>query len=131
MMKLTKEQAITEHRKMWRWIAEETEKRKRAVKKLEYLYIHGFYEDIAFDCFCCEYDDQQHCIQQSYFPDCYFCPIDWDSAATSYMCKDLTNMDDDYGLFAEWIEAVKCDDWRTAAALARQIAELPERAADM
>lgn len=129
-MKLTKEQAITEHRKMWRWIAEETEKRKQIVKKLEYLYIHGFYEDIAYDCFCCEYDKQQ-CKQQSNFPDCHFCPIDWNSAATSYMCKDLTDMDDDYGLYAKWTNAAENNDWQTAAALARQIAELPEREIDM
>jgi len=130
-MKLTKQQAITEHRKMWRWIAEETEKRKQIVKKSEYLYIHGFNEFIACNCFCCEYEEQQCCKQQSNFPNCHFCPIDWNSAATSYMCKDLTDMDDDYGLFAEWEDAVEYGDWQTAAALARQIAELPEREIDM
>lgn len=31
MRELTKEQAIEEHRKMWRWIAEEAEKRQGIV----------------------------------------------------------------------------------------------------
>lgn len=35
-MKLTREQAIKEHRKMWRWIAEETENRRYCVSKTKY-----------------------------------------------------------------------------------------------
>ena len=30
---MTREEAIENHRKMWNWIADETEKRKRKVKK--------------------------------------------------------------------------------------------------
>lgn len=130
-MNLTKEQAITEHRKMWRWIAEETEKRKQIVKKSEYLYTYcRLDEHIRFNCFCCEYDKQRN-REEFLYINCRFCPINWGSAATNYMCEDLTDMDDDYGLYAEWIEAVKCDDWQIAAAIARQIAELPEREIDM
>ena len=35
-MTLTKELAIKLHRKLWRWIADETERRKEVVEKYDY-----------------------------------------------------------------------------------------------
>ena len=40
-MRLTREQAIAEHRKMWNWIADETEKLKRRVGEREYFLAMG------------------------------------------------------------------------------------------
>jgi len=57
--KLTKEQAIAEHRKMWRWIAKETKKQQRIIGKEEYLERY-FPEDYIYNgCFCCEYGRQR------------------------------------------------------------------------
>ena len=38
---MTKQEAIAAHRKMWRWIADETERRKYAVKKSEHCFGGG------------------------------------------------------------------------------------------
>lgn len=130
-MKLTREQAITEHRKMWRWIADETEKRKCIVSKPEYLCVHDFDEHIAYDCFCCEYAEQENFKNFPYLHFCYHCPINWGSRVSTFMCICSVDYTKEGGLYAEWANAAKVDDWRTAAALARQIAELPERETDM
>ncbi len=115
-MKLTKEQAIAEHRKMWRWIAEETEKQKRCITKLKYCLLHlrNRSEFPLHECFCCEYD---YCTDNNNM--CQSCPIDWGVCATELMCE--------YGLFGQWHTAVKNHNYEMAAELARRIAELPER----
>lgn len=119
MEKLTKKQAIKEHRKMWLWIAEQTEKKKRVVRKYEYLDLYYPNADIEGYCFCCEYAYQQREVM------CKKCPIDWDSECDKYMCFDKTNFEDD-NLYALWTEAGDTGNWKEAAKLARQIAELPE-----
>lgn len=64
MPKLTREQAIEEHRKMWNWIADEIEKSEgsKSLRGLFYIkrkYLHQFegtdFYDIYYDCFLCEY----------------------------------------------------------------------------
>lgn len=69
-MELTREEAISEHRKMWNWIADEIEKEKRDQDildlKEEYCNREG-YNDIRSDCFCCGYT--------KYI--CDYCPIEW------------------------------------------------------
>lgn len=118
MEELTKKQAVEEHRKMWRWIAEETEKQKRVITKEEYLSL--YYKDIYLvnAWFCCEYSVQQGGL-------CKKCPINWDSECDKYMCCDKTNFEDD-NLYALWTEAGDTENWKKAAEVARQIAELPE-----
>ena len=118
MKPLTKKQAVEEHRKMWRWIAEETEKQEKVVGKEEYLNL--YYPDIELEyaCFCCEY-----ALQQGGF--CIDCPIDWDSECDEYMCIDKTDFKDD-NLYALWNRACGAENWKEAAKLAREIAELPE-----
>lgn len=59
MEKLTREQAIEEHRKMWNWIADETLKQKRKVNENEYFQ-HINLTDIPKDnSFISEYIMQQ------------------------------------------------------------------------
>lgn len=110
-MKLTREQAIAEHRKMWHWIAEETERRRRKVYKHEYTNMFFPNNDITNDCFCCTYDKQ-------FYWDCKRCPIEWDPIEKDICCNDYN------ALYYRWR---KTNNWQEAAALARQIAELPER----
>lgn len=130
-MKLTREQAIAEFRKMWNWIADETERRNRVVEKIEYFEENGL-EEVVNDCFLCEYDAQ--C--DANYPACYFCPI--------YFGK--MKEEDDYEracIDAEWspydswqIRKENCafdrvtplaEKYGALAKYAREVANLPER----
>ena len=121
IQELTKQEAIANHRKMWWWIAEETEKRQGKVEKSEYfrhIGIDPWDADVPnSQCYCCEYCKQYHTT-------CEFCPIDWDSETESFMCLDKEYCYDRQGLFAKWYDTY---DWQEAARLTRAIAELPER----
>lgn len=70
-MELTREEAVSEHRKMWNWIADKIEEEKRDQDifdlKEEYCNREG-YNDIRSDCFCCGYT--------KYI--CDYCPIEWE-----------------------------------------------------
>ena len=105
MMKLTREQAIAEHRKMWRWIAEETLKRKKKVWKENYFKEHPEYKELPISlCWCCDYVDDK----------CSQCPLVW---------PDRTCFRKD-SLFVKWFFE---KDYEKAAEYAREIAELEER----
>lgn len=103
---MTKKEAVENHRKMWRWIAEETLKRQRKVFKDEYLYLA--YEDITNECFCCEY------VSQFTNEACAICPITWPNGR----CGGAN------GLYAKFIHA---ESLKQRAELAYIISELPER----
>lgn len=118
-MKLTREEAILWHRKMWNWIADriEEEKRDQYIEGLkeEYCDREGF-DDIENYCFCCEYT-KTRCI-------CDYCPIEWESEVEDFMCLDRYEEYDCEGLY---LLCRNESDWREKAKLARQIANLPER----
>lgn len=120
-MKLTREQAVAEHRKMWRWIADETRSKKRKAEKYEYFKKFAIVErKIPYNkCYCCEY-----AIQFSIFNECRKCPIDWGSSANAVMCCDIKRFGDRKGLYPTWCNE---RDWQKAADLAERIANLPER----
>lgn len=132
---LTKREAIRKHRKMWNWIAETSKKRKKKATKLDYLCEklrnNNFERCLRNYCFCCEYVSQAYVDKQ--FPEgesgCCFCPINWGGEATDYMCEIKSKFDDDNSnLFALW-DALPLNNYREAAKLAQQIANLPERKA--
>ncbi len=109
-MKLTREQAIEEHRKMWNWITDETLKRKHCVSKEDYFKEHAEYRKIPRnECWCCEYDNE-HC--------CKFCPIDWGNEVS---CMELVSC------YMKWYECLISDDYEQAVEYARIVSELPER----
>lgn len=58
-MKLTKQQTIEGHRKMWNWIADEIEKRRRTVciVELKMEYCKNNHLELRKWCFCCEYNE--------------------------------------------------------------------------
>lgn len=68
-MGLTREEAVSEHRKMWNWIADKIEEEKRdqyiECLKEKYCNREGYF--IENDCFCCGYT--------KYI--CDYCPIEW------------------------------------------------------
>ena len=112
-MKLTKSEAIANHRKMWNWIAEETLKQKRKVEKSEYFKAHGITDIPPNECYCCEYSADKKCDD---------CLIDWGGEFGGCMSRDT--LGDRKGLFSLWCVE---PNYTKSAELARQIAELPER----
>ena len=106
-MTLTKEQAIENHRKMWNWIADETLKRKRVVRKDEYFIEKGI-SVVQCWCYCCEYSTDNSYI------DCDKCPIQWKNG----LCEA--------GEYDDWRAACFKENYKKAAKLARIIANLPE-----
>lgn len=122
-MKLTREEAIENHRKMWNWIADETEKRKRKVKKIEYFYEHML--DFCFvNCYCCQYvygDDGDYAVL---FTKCDLCPIEWGVKTNDCICDESCLNGE--SLFCKFVNTYS-DDYKNAAKYAREIANLPER----
>lgn len=55
---LTKKEALEKTVHMWRWIAEECEKRKRAISKKEYFEYHNISDIPLSRCYLCEYQYQ-------------------------------------------------------------------------
>lgn len=135
MMKFnfTKDQAIAEHRKMWRWIYDETIKQKRPVGKKEYLEknnIFGLYSD----CFLCEYSVLEKIMNGRVSHHCDYCPLDWDSKAKNgFKCvkkEDFTTLSPEKtinGYYYRWEEASRKGDYKSAAKYAYKIANLKEK----
>lgn len=111
-MMLTREQAITEHWMMWNWIEQKIREAKRVLNipdlKIEYLENNGF-NHIFADCFLCQYVSEVSVFEIQ----CNYCPVERPSG------------DDCLG--GLWRDVLTADTWQEQAALARQIAELPER----
>ena len=101
---MTREETIKKHRELWRWIADETRKRKRTVFKHENPDI--MVERPFNNCWLCAYAN-----------DCDTCPIKWGEN-----CKDCA---DDGSPFVEWSNSGH--DWKARAYYADIIAELPEK----
>lgn len=110
-MKITKAEAILNHRKLWRWIAKQTRKLKRKVEQSEYFDHYNIsYKYRPFcDSYACHYDTQ-------FGDDCTHCPINWGDGTCGTIGLPLS----------EWIDCDP-DDWERAAELADKIAELPEK----
>lgn len=108
---LTKAQAIANHRKMWRWIAETARKEKRYVTKEE-AFDHFGWPHVHDNCWCCAYVEK--CAHEKN------CPIAWpdgDCFAKGSLYRDWL-----------WLVIKLKEDstYLRAADLAEQIANLPE-----
>ena len=112
-MQLTKECAITLHRRMWRWIGLKTLKEKRCVEKDEWFERFKL-KKICCECYCCEYAQQ---FQGPFDDRCGDCPIEWGNTP----CHDTK------ALYTLWGHKRAMKNWQEAGKLALQIAELPER----
>lgn len=126
-MKLTKQQTIQEHRKMWNWIATmlKSERYKAfdytecgnkygtAIVFLKRVYMNmiGLKGKIFCDCFCCEYDGNPDVLCS-----CVCCPVIWCNGKCS---------NSEYGQLIKLPYTPENLD--KAAALALKIANLPER----
>lgn len=109
-IKLTKQQAIEGHRKMWNWIADEIERQKSecCIPLLKQCYCYKNKLTLIEDCFCCEYNN--HYIK------CQKCPLDW--IETSHCCSEEKSL---------YCRIVWSKSWKEQADLSRQIANLPEK----
>lgn len=148
-MRLTKEQAITEHRKMWNWIV--TELLEHTIEQLcdEYLDLdhvkqrylqetHGYEnkDRIYKHCYCCEYAKQ---IAGTPYGRCMYCPVDFPGDKVLYRCQVKSGI---YGLAEECFmvmmrrmdnknlinrEVLAMESKGECISLCEQIANLPER----
>lgn len=114
-MCLSKEQTIFEHRKMWNWIADQTEKLNKIVKKKDYCAIDPDVRNLVNTCWLCDYTTW----------DCSRCPIKWDDNPVEERYAPSRCCDED-SPYSKWINALKKDDVKSAAKYARIIANLPE-----
>ena len=151
-MRLTKEQAIEGHRKMWNWIADRLEKATPRDTfdvydlKQEYETIHDL--NLFYSCYLCEYAyEKSLCEDISIQERCYYCPLIWEEnkSNVNFICEygnGIEQYDDDiidviktfhYEILDEFGLWHICDFLATkrhydkAARLARQIANLPEK----
>lgn len=116
---LTKERAIIEHRKMWKWIANQYKKgSQKDVRTLKKDYLKDKYEDVLSNCFCCEYDKQKGNNM------CNKCPIIW---GTEEQINEIscTANGSPYKKIVDLTE--KDFDYKEAEKLAREVANLPKR----
>ena len=117
--KLEREAAIRLHRAMWNWVADVIEGKqcvqRIAVLKQEFVQrVVRWDEQVLCNCFCCEF-----VRQNDRYDDCLLCPLNWGTDhENDYPCER------DDGL---WIQCQDCTNWKEQAALARKIANLPER----
>ena len=131
-MKLTKEQAIEEHRKMWNWIADQYEEGCTAdvyALKEEYMQKGELEGHILHNCFCCEYATQSiEAEGESRFLKCSKCPVIWGTEMFDILfpCEHYNSK---YQLLKS--ESCKLDKLNVnselCVRLAREIANLPER----
>lgn len=115
---MTKRDAISAHRKLWKRIANDIETAGH-IKNIHVLKAKYAKEicgrRIACDCFCCEYTlDKEEKIQ------CEHCLVVWKNGDYSTEC-----MDGEYG------ELLKATNWREQHRLAKKIAQLPKRNAKL
>lgn len=140
---LTKEQAITEHRKMWSWIADRLEDHNDPgcdIYTYKTMYMKENFPNINVqsNCFCCHYAIQEN--DGNFLTNyCIYCPLIWgtEDNTDEFFCEqgnrdipfeDIYLFDEEeYGLWNYAQDLTKNHDYEEAAKIARQIANLPER----
>jgi len=122
-VKLTKKEAIREYRKMWNWIADETERTGECKSQEDYLKFVGIApKDLANECFLCEYSKSKCPTNE-----CSFCPLDFKSyIKMNCSCRSIVD-DEDNGLYVKYKEYLAFEDIYGVIDTAREIANLSER----
>lgn len=93
-MKLSKEQTIAEHRKMWYWIAEQYRNgNTRSVSELKMEYCKKHNLNPLCGCFCCDYNHQKQIELEGEddYEKCQYCPVLWGTetkeGVDAYFCE--------------------------------------------
>lgn len=134
-MEFTKEKAIEEHRKMWNWIADQFESGVKDTAfnlKAEYCRSHFKGIDINNYCFCCEYAENVNIkVTENNYEECKFCPLVWgtEDELSDYYCENHWDSPFIKGLWTMVSETSNSAsaDYKRAAKIAREIANLPKR----
>lgn len=116
-MELTREEAIANFREHWNW-----QSKHPKVDKEDAPMVRG--KRLTFDCFLCDYALQPDLTQ---IVNCNKCPIQWPSMAKTFMCEDSNDENRNDGLWLQWKDAHYRKDYKSSTAIAKQIANLPER----
>lgn len=135
-MNISKDEAIRKHREMWNWIAEQYEDElnedDRPVTHLKRDFIKEHYpnDDPLSNCYCCEYADEilNPKIGEARC-NCRRCPLEWSSTSCELMCLHKTDEMNSDGLYQQCIyhSHPYIANYKKAAIIAREIANLPER----
>lgn len=138
MDRISKEEAIKNHRAMWNWIADQYEKgRNQRVRFLKREYIDTMDSNrdelikLHACCYCCYYAGINNIVgaDNEYMFNCDQCPVVWPSYAGEGMCCEGTSRT--IGLY-EFIEEctdvyMRVDEIRDILVkLCRLVADLPE-----
>lgn len=116
------------HRKLWNWIADETERTHKCVDKWDAFNHFGWRKSIDAQCWACQYIRWRRKYRPSKIDCDDLCIVDWGvSERTGKNMCCVFNAPFNLSAFELW-DACLCDqDWRKAAKAARIIANLPER----
>jgi len=128
-VKITKREAIKEYRKMWNWIADETERTGECKSQEDYLEFVGIDpKDLANKCFLCEYSKNKTLSSVKYpLSECNFCPLDFESyIKLNCSCRSIVDNEDN-GLYVKYREYLAFEDVYGVIDTARQIANLSEK----
>ena len=108
MERMTKQEAIRKHRKMWSWLSENPGKWKE-----EYLRKFDPEARLSNDCYLCDY------VYKNRKGHCRYCLVEWPGG----ICLRKE------GLYSKWLDAMDCEDYALAVEIAEQISKLPEKEA--
>lgn len=135
-MNISREEAIRKHREMWNWIADQYENELDGpdvpVNHLKAKFVKEHYpnDDPDSMCYCCEYAGRvlNSEIGMSRY-NCERCPLEWPSTCCELMCSHKTDDMDSDGLYEQCIYQSHpyVANYKIAAIIAREIANLPER----
>lgn len=109
--KLTLDEAIKNHRMMWKWISRESISQKRKVAKEE-AFKHFGWPPFPDNCWCCMYNNSVHKDGDAI---CSSCPVKWPDG-TCFGTPAVPT------LYTSWVTT---DDYVMASFLADRIAILP------
>lgn len=116
------------HRKLWNWIADETERTHKCVDKWD-AFEHFGWNCINGTCWCCKYARWKRKYQTSETGCENLCLVDWGTIESTgeRMCCVFNDRFGEESAFEYW-EARRCDgDWKKAAKVVRIVANMPER----
>lgn len=135
-MNISREEAIRKHREMWSWIAEQYENELDGLDvpaiHLKARFVKEHYPNDEPDsmCYCCEYAGRvwNPEIGASKY-NCERCPLKWPSTCHEFMCLHKTDEMNSDGLYEQCIYQSHpyIANYKKAASIAREIANLPER----
>ena len=127
--RLSYQETIIQHRRMWNWIADKTMESEQCVTKYEYmLHLERNSEQKKIPihlCFLCDYATLTAYMETGKTSSdirCRYCPCVWPGGCCYK--NDRQNL---RPLYTRWIDAHQEQNYKNAAKYARKIADLPAK----